>query len=274
MLFAMLLFSVMQVWVKQLSYIPFFELIFFRSIVSLIICIGTIKYKKLNFWGNNKPMLVGRAIFGMASLSCFFYALQNMPLGSLITIVNIKPFLVLLWVTLFLKEKVSIYQWICFGVCFAGILWLKGIDGRIETMTLLAAIGAALFASIAHTFVKKLGQTEESNVILFYFTLVCVPVFGPLTFTNWVEPKSFDWLLCLGIGLITHFAQLLLTKSYQVGKVAIVSNLYYIGIVFAFGFGYFLFEEKYTFNQLLAVALVVLGIIGNILVSKKFVSKG
>lgn len=269
MLLAMLLFSVMQVGVKQLKYIPFYELIFFRAIISLVLCTGTIAYQKKSFWGNDKKLLIGRGVFGMASLSCFFYALQNMPLGSLITIVNIKPFLVLLWVSIFLKEKVKWFQWMFFGVCFAGIIWLKGIDTRIETLTLLTAVGAALFASIAHTFVKKLGEKEDSNVILFYFTLITVPVFGPITYFNWVMPEGYDWLICIGIGLITHFAQLLLTKSYQIGEVAIVSNMYYLGIVFAFIFGYLFFEESYSSLQLSAVGIIVLGIIGNIWMTNK-----
>ena len=269
MLVAMLLFSVMQIWVKQLDNIPFFELIFFRSIISLVLSAGTINARRLSFFGNRKDLLIGRAVFGMLSLSCFFYALQNMPLGSLITIVNIKPFLVLLWASLFLSERVRWFQWLLFAISFGGIIWLKGIDGRIETLPLLATIGAALFASIAHTFVRKLKDSDSPIVILFYFTLITTPIFAPLTYLYWATPVGVEWLYCLGIGLLTHFAQLLLTKAYQVGQIAVVSNMYYLGIVFAFGFGFFFFEEVYSINQLCAVGLIIFCLLSNIWLSRK-----
>lgn len=269
MLFAMLLFSVMQLWVKALDNIPFFELIFFRSIISLVLSFGTIKARGESLFGNRKDLLIGRAVFGMLSLSCFFYSLQNMPLGSLITIVNIKPFLVLLWASLFLSERVRWFQWLLFGISFVGIVWLKGVDGRIETLPLMATIGAALFASIAHTFVRKLRDSDSPIVILFYFTLITTPIFAPLTCLHWVTPIGIEWLYCLGIGLFTHFAQLLLTKAYQIGQIAIVSNMYYLGIVFAFGFGYFFFGETYTNNQILAVGLILLCLGGNIYFSSR-----
>lgn len=269
MLIAMLLFSVMQVWVKQLDHIPFFELIFFRSIISLVLSVGTIQTKGLNYFGHRKDLLIGRAIFGMLSLSCFYYAIQNMPLGSLITIVNIKPFLVLLWASLFLSERVRWFQWVLFTISFGGIFWLKGIDGRIETLPLLATLGAALFASIAHTFVRKLKDSDSPIVILFYFTLVTTPIFAPLTYIYWVTPVGVEWLYCLGIGLLTHFAQLLLTKAYQIGQIAVVSNMYYLGIVFAFGFGFMFFGETYSTQQLYAVGLIVLCLISNIVLSNR-----
>jgi drug/metabolite transporter (DMT)-like permease len=269
MVLAMFLFSVMQLLVKKMAYIPFYELIFFRTLTSLIICYFTINKLGISFWGNNSKLLIARGFFGMLSLSCFFYALQRMPLGSLITIVNIKPFLVLLWAYLFLKEPIRWFQWLLFGMSFLCILWLKGVDSRIDFWVLLAAVGAALFASIAHTSVKKLGETENSNVILFYFNLVCVPFFAPISFLKWVVPTDFDLLYCLLIGVITHFAQLLLTKSYQVGKVAVVSNLYYLGIIYAFIFGFFIFGEKYSLQQFLAVFLILFCLILNLLINKK-----
>ena len=269
MLIATLLFSVMQLWVKQLNHIPFYELIFFRALISLVLCSITIKTQKGSFVGNRIDLLIGRGIFGMASLTCFFYALQHMPLGSLIVIVNIKPFLVLLWASLFLKEKTWSFQWLLFGLCFIGIIWLKGVDQRIDQLALIATVGAAFFASIAHTFVRKLKDSDQPTIILFYFTLVTVPIVAPFTIFNWIMPVGIDWIYCLGIGLITHFAQLCLTAAYQKEEVAIVSNMYYLGIVFAFTFGFLFFEETYSLEQVSAVGLIVIGMILNIFFTRR-----
>lgn len=264
MLGATLLFSVMQVFVKQLSYIPFYELIFFRAIVSFFLCLITIKKKKIPLFGHNKNLLLLRGIFGTASLTCFFYALQHVPLGSTVTIVNIKPFLILIVASVLLKEHVKWQQILFFGISFVGILIIKGFDERITAIGLFAIIGAAFFASIAHTIVRMLRNTDQPLTILFYFTLVTLPFVTPYTIIHWVSPVGFDWLKAISLGLITHFAQLLLTKSYQSEKVATISNLYYLGILFAIGFGYFFFDEKYSLHVFGGIFLILIGIFLNI----------
>lgn len=264
MLLATLLFSVMQVFVKQLSYIPFYELIFFRALVSLVLCLGTIKIQKLNPFGENKKLLLLRGLFGTASLTCFFYSLQHVPLGSTVTIVNIKPFLILIVASVLLKEQFKWQQAVFFIISFVGIVIIKGFDERITTLGLLAIIGAAFFASIAHTLVRMLRHTDKPIVVLFYFTLVTLPFVTPYTFSNWVTPIGYDWLKAISIGLITHYAQLFLTKSYQSEKVATVSNLYYLGIAFAIGFGYLFFDEKYNWQALIGIIIILIGIFLNI----------
>lgn len=266
---ATMLFSVMQVLVKYLNHIPVYELILFRAGISFVICFGTIKSQGISMLGNNKRLLLLRGLFGVASLSCFFYALQNAPLGSVVTIVNIKPLLILVVAMIWLKETVLPRQWLFFSISFLGILFMERFDSRIDPIELASIIGAAFFASIAHSIVRKLKETDKPIVILFYFTLITLPIAGPLSYYYWVTPVGLEWLILLSIGLITHFAQLLLTMAYQADKVANVSNMYYLGIVFAFGFGYLFFDEHYGVMSIVGMLLVLIGIFSNIFLVKK-----
>lgn len=271
MLFATLLFSVMQVLVKFMGErIPFHELIFFRAITSFIISYFSLRGLNISIWGNEKKLLILRGLFGVASLSCFFYALQNAPLASVITIVNIKPFLILVVASIILKEKIEPVQLIFFIISFVGITMVKGFDTRIDTLTLATILGAALFASIAHTIVRKLKDSDHPIVIIFYFTFVTLPIIGPYTFTHWVTPIGWiEWGCLLSIGVITHFAQYFLTKAYQADNVAKISIFYYLGIVFALGFGHFIFDEKYSLDALFGMCVIVGGIVLNVWFTSK-----
>ena len=65
LVFASLFFSVMTVCVKKIDQrIPILELVFFRSLLSLLITSIIIKNKNINPWGNNKPLLITRGILG------------------------------------------------------------------------------------------------------------------------------------------------------------------------------------------------------------------
>ena len=252
-----------------MGYFPFYELIFFRAITSFIISIFSLKKLKISIWGNNRKLLILRGLFGVASLSCFFYALQNAPLASVITIVSIKPFLILVVASFLLKEKIKPVQLLFFIISFVGIVMVKGFDNRLDNITLLAILGAALFASFAHTIVRKLKDTDHPLVIIFYFTFVTLPIVGPFAIRDWVMPSQLvEWLMLFGIGLVTHFAQYFLTKAYQSDNVAKISIFYYLGIVFALGFGHFLFNEKYTLLSMVGMVVIIIGVILNVWYSK------
>ncbi len=269
MLISTFLFSFMQLLVKKLDYIPFFEIIFFRAIISFGIASSAIYKQKISPFGNDKRKLILRGLFGTASLTSFFYALHHVPLGSAITIVNIKPLIILLVAFFFLKEKVSLWQWLCFLLSFIGIAIVKGFDARIDSLGLISVLGAAVFAAVAHTLVRLLRQTDHPNVIIFYFTLVTLPIITPFTIWYWKMPQGYDWLWLIGIGVITHFGQLFLTKAYQSDAMAKVSNIYYLGIVFAVIYGYFFFNETYTYATAFGLFLVISGVLLNMKIQKQ-----
>ncbi|MCP4521990.1 MAG: DMT family transporter [Cytophagales bacterium] len=266
MLLAVFLFSIMQLFVKILGdHIPSIQLVLFRALISASFSFYTIKQKKLSLWGNHKPLLLTRGLFGSLSLICFFYSLQNAPLGAVVTIVNVKPFLVLLFAMLLLGEKVEYPQWLFFLCSFLGILLIKKFDQNISLNVLLAILGAAIFASVAHICIRKLKGIDEPVTILFYFSIVTLPFALPFSIQSWIYPTWIEWVLIIGIGVFTHFAQLALTRAYQSEEVGTVSNIYYLGVVFALGYGYFFFDEKYTYQALGGILLVIVGIIANVL---------
>lgn len=264
MLAATVLFSSMQGLVKYLDHLSHFQLIFARSIFSFVVCLITIAKLKISPFGNDKVGLFMRGLTGAISLTCFFYALHHMPLGSVSVIVNIKPFLILGVAYLLIGEKTKLTSILFFCISFIGIVVLKGFDDRVSYISLAATLGAAFFAAFSHTLIRKLRTTEKPIIIIFYFTLVTIPIILPLMIYDWVEPTLEDWGIMLLIGIITHFAQLCLTYAYKYESVGNISNLYYLGIVFAFGIGYFFFDEGYTAESFIGIGIILLGIILNI----------
>ena len=59
LVFASFFFSLMTLCVKNIDKrIPIYELVLFRSLVSLIITLLIINLKNINPWGNNRPLLI------------------------------------------------------------------------------------------------------------------------------------------------------------------------------------------------------------------------
>tara|TARA_B110000977_G_C10929159_1_gene436358 strand:+ start:74 stop:919 length:846 start_codon:yes stop_codon:yes gene_type:complete len=265
MLISSFAFSLMHLCVKVLPHIPVFELVFFRSIVSLLISYMSLKQKKINLFGNNKKVLLARGFFGVTALTLFFSTLQNIPLASAVTIQYLSPIFTAFFAIWILKEKLKNHQWLFFAMAFLGVLILKGFDisGQISFKYVGIGLVSACFSGLAYNCIRLLRTTENPLVVVFYFPLVATPIMAFLSFFNWVKPQGIDWFYLLLLGIITQVAQIYMTKGIQSDRAGNIMTYKYIGVLFAFGYGYLFFGETYSLLSLLGILLLLSGVLLN-----------
>jgi len=269
MLLAVFFFSLMNVFVKLLPHIPAVEIVFFRALVSLIISIILLKAYKINFWGNNKKILILRSATGMIGLILYFKLIQSIPLASAVTILFLAPIFTNILGIFILKEKVHPLQWVFFMISFVGILLVKGFDTRIQPIHLIIGIFASIFSGLAYNFIRKLKTSDHPLVIIFYFPLITMPFAGAYASFNWVPPGGLDWLILVCVGVFTQIAQYFMTRSYQSEELSKVANLRYLSVIFAWTYGFFLFNENYNVLTYGGISLAVLGVLLNLWYKKK-----
>jgi len=273
MLQASFFFAVMNVMVKQVSNIPAVEVVFFRSIVSLVLSYGFLKRQKVSVWGTNKGILILRGLAGSIALCCFFITVQNIPLASATTIHYLSPIFTAIIGIYFVKERVHKWQWLFFAISFGGILIIQGFDARVSVGYAILGVVAAFLSGVAYNCIRKLKDSEHPLVIIFYFPLVTLPIAGIYLLFDWVRPEGIEWIWLLLIGLSTQFAQYFMTKSYQSEDLSKVASLNYIGIIYALGFGYVFFDESYGWLVYTGMGVMLVGVILNIWYKTKFSNK-
>ena len=122
MIAATFFFALMNVGVKYLHNIPAVEIVFFRSLISLVISFAYLKANKIYPWGSNKKILLIRGLAGATALVMFFITLQQIPLASAVTIQFLTPIFTAILGIYIVKEKVYPLQWLFFLVSFLGII--------------------------------------------------------------------------------------------------------------------------------------------------------
>lgn len=269
MLIATVFFTLMNVLVKFLPHIPSYEIVFFRCVISLVITVGLLKRYHIPLFGNNKTYLILRGVFGIIALSMFFTTLQHIPLASAVTIQYLSPIFTTIFAVFFLKERVKFWQWVFFGVSFAGVVLIKGFDDRVSLKFFLIGIAAAIFSGLAYNCIRKLKNSDHPLVVVLYFPLIGMPVTGIISAFNWVMPRPIDWLILLGIGVFTQIAQVQMTKSLQAEAIARVSSVRYLGIVYALIMGFVFFGESYGMIAIIGILLVISGVMLNITFKSK-----
>lgn len=269
MLLSTFWFSLMNVMVKKLAHLPAMELVFFRCAIASIIGFVLLKRQSISWKGSNRKLLLLRGFFGTVALYTFFHTLQSMPIGTAVTIQYLSPVFTTVFAVYILREKVLPIQWLFFLVSFIGVLVIKGFDARISGTMLAVGLFSSMVSGLAYNMVRSLKEKEHPLVVVLHFQLFGAVAGAIFTAFNYQVPFSSDWIYILGIGIVTQLGQFYLTKSLQAEKIAKVSILNYLGIIYALFFGWWLFDEHQHWSTLLGILLVIGGVVVNILIANK-----
>lgn len=258
MAWAVLYFSLVHAGVKALSHVPFYELVFFRALITAVICLVLLRLKGISPIGKNRKLLLARGLAGTGALTGYFYTLQAMPLASAVTVQYLAPIFTVLLAGWMLKEGARLGQWVFFLLAFLGVLLVKGFDPRVAGFDLVVGVAAALFSALAYNIVRRLKSTDHELVVVFYFPIITLPLVGPVAIYHWVWPQGFkDWLIILGIGVGTQIAQVYMTRAYQAEPAHRVSLINYLGLLLALAMGWFGFSETIPWLSILGMVIIL-----------------
>lgn len=284
MLAATLTFSLVNLCVKLLnepSFLfpetrtyPVHELVFFRSVISLSICLVVVRMKKLPLFGNNHLWLITRGLFGSTGLFLFFMTIQHLPLAIATTVQYLSPVFTVVVAIYLLNEKVKWLQWIFFIISMSGIFVL-GYDSSenadVSFWWILVGVISAFFSGVAYNAIMKCRDTEAPITVVMYFPLVAVPITGIWCIAgDFIIPQGNEWFLILAMGVLTQVAQVCMTRAFLAESASVVAPLKYVGAVYASFLGYFIFDERLNGWAVGGIVLIVAGVLLNTWYKKVF----
>ena len=268
LILASFFFSLMTVCVKKIdNRIPIYELVFFRSLLSLFITSLIINKKNLNPWGKNKPLLILRGILGTIALVCIFYAIKNMPLNISTVIQYTYPIFISIFAGILINEKITKNLIIASIIGWLGILiilnpyQLSSLNIELDIFTVLIAFIGAITTALAYITVKKLSLTEDIFIIIKYFPLISLITLSPVVFFNWVTPNINDLIWIIGIGMFTQAGQTFLTIGLKKLPTSEAARINYLQVLFGSLWGILFFNELININFIVGAVLVLLGTI-------------
>lgn len=276
MLLSALGFALMSACVKAVSGygIPVLEIVAARALVSLLLSYLDVKRKRLSVWGLNKPLLMGRGIVGAVALVCVYYSLTTLPLAEATILQYTHPAFTAILALLFLKERLQLTTIVCIGMSFIGLLVMTqpdfstGLVTGLPVLSVIAALCGALGSAIAYVMVRKLSQTEDASVIIFYFPLIALPVSVVLLGDDFVMPNLEALVLLILVGIFTQVGQIGLTKAMAAEKAGKASAYAYVQVVFSAILGVVFFAEIPTLWTLVGGGLIISAALFNALSRK------
>ena len=268
MLLGTLFFSAMTVFAKLAGErLPTMELVLARVLVTLVMSWWAIRSLGIYPWGNDKKLLLMRGFAGFMGLSCYFYAINHLPLADATVIQFCNPMLAALIAAVALKEPLRGLDAFATLFSMAGIVlvaqpsFLFASGQHLDPVAVVVGIVGAIFSAIAYVVIRRLGSTEHHMVVVLYFPLVTGPASLPLlALEGLVLPQGIEWLLLLGIGVTAQLGQIEITKGFALETAGRASSVTYLQIVLAYSWGVLFFGEYPNTISIVGAFLVVLGV--------------
>lgn len=260
MLLAAFSFIVVQTFTKLLGgRIPSAEIAFFRAAIGSAAVIPFLMSRGLGaFQTQNLPYHLGRGIFGAAAIFLMVYAVVHMPIAEATVIGFTRMLFLIVLAVLFLGEKAQWRRWLATLAGFGGVLLMLRPGDETFQLAALAALGAALCFAAAHTCIKKCTQRKDHPMtVQTYYAVTSTLIMLVPAILVWTTPSWSDWLILLGMGLMSGVAQTCTAFAYGAGDATFVSPFDYTRLLWAALVGWFVFAEPLGVMTLAGAAVII-----------------
>jgi drug/metabolite transporter (DMT)-like permease len=251
---SVLTFTLMDAIIKDVSKVfPTGEIIFFRNLFAFLPLLlyvwlrgDGLNLRTRNVWGH-----VMRGAFGVTSMFFLFFSYQVLPLSDAIALGLSGPIFVTVLSVPILGEHVGWRRWSAVTVGFIGVVIMTRPGPGVFDLDAVWPLLGAVFYAFAMISIRRLGSSEPSSTIVFYFSafsvlasIITIP-FGRFDARfAWVMPHGFwSCVELLAVGLLGGTAQILLTNAYQRARASVVSPFDYTALVYGFILAWVFFAE-------------------------------
>ncbi|MEY3309195.1 MAG: hypothetical protein RLZZ413_3233 [Pseudomonadota bacterium] len=267
---SVLVFIVMAALIKATSaHVPAGQAVFFRSLFAIPVIVAWLAWRRELHTGLRTVQPMGhvwRGVVGTTAMGLGFAGLGYLPLPEVTAIGYAAPLLTVVFAAMFLGEEVRAFRISAVVLGLVGVLIVLSPrltalqDDAVETAEALGAmlvLGGAVFAALAQVFVRKLVLTESTSAIVFWFSATATLLSLVTLPFGWVIPSGREAAMLVAAGVLGGIGQILLTSGYREADASVVAPFEYVSMLFALGFGYFLFDEVPTTTMLFGALLVV-----------------
>lgn len=230
--------------------LPTMEIVLARAVVTLVLSVGMLRRRRLAPWGRDRPILVLRGVLGFIALSCFYYALTELPLAEATLIHYSNPVFTALGAAAFLGESLRALELTLAFTSLGGVVLVTrpavvfgGTTAALDPVAAGAALAGAIFSAGAYVAVRRASRSNDHMVIVFYFALVTTIAAIPFAIPVWEWPTGIEWLVLLGVGIATQAGQVFLTRGLELERAGRAMGVAYLQIVFAALWGALFFAE-------------------------------
>jgi len=268
-------FSLMAIGGRELSaHLDTAQILLFRGLVSFIIISLILCWR-----GWSQVRTQDFSIHAVRNLTHFlgqygwFYGIAFIPLAEVFAIEFTVPIWTAIVAAFLLKESITKakLQAVMLGLIGVIIILRPGIE--IVSVAALAVLGGAISYGFAHSFTKKLVGKDSPLAILFYMSLIQLPISLVLAYEDWAMPTDGDWVWLILVGVTALTAHYSMARALILSDVTVVVPMDFLRLPLIMLVGFLFYQEQVDWVVLLGAGIMLLGNLVNLRVASTSESK-
>ena len=217
---------------------------FFRFFFGFLIILPYLVIKKFNTYKTkNLKFYIIRGAFNIPVMILGFGALVYVPLEQFKAMHFLSPIIVVLLSFIIFREKIYRFRIFALIIGFLGMLIIVRpgyVDFNIGTIMILVSLTFWSFIIILSKFVSK--DDSPITMVTYQYTLMTIFAF-PLAIYFWQMPSLISILLVFIAAASGTILHLCLGLAYKYADLSVTQPIWFTGLIFGSGFGYFVFNE-------------------------------
>lgn len=266
MMGALASFTLMAISGRELSAeLNTFQILAYRSVVGVLVVSALLShYGWRQVLGVKIKMHLFRNVIHFAAQYGWFYGLAVISLTEVFAIEFTVPIWTALMATLFLGERVTPLRIAAIAIGFLGILIVLRPGVSEVGVASLAVLGAAIGYAAAHTTTRFLTQHDSVLAIIFYMSVIQLPLGLVPALDGWVWPTTamWGWVAVVGVsGLSAHYA---LARALKLADASVVVPMDFMRLPLVAVVGYLVYGEVIDLWVGVGAAIICTGIYINL----------
>ena len=217
---------------------------FFRFFFGFLIILPYLLTKKFNTYKTkNLKFYIIRGAFNIPVMILGFGALVYVPLEQFKAMHFLSPIIVVLLSFIIFREQIYRFRILALIIGFLGMLIIVRpgyVDFNIGTIMILVSLTFWSFIIILSKFVSK--DDSPITMVTYQYTLMTIFAF-PLAIYFWQMPSLISILLVFIAAASGTILHLCLGLAYKYADLSVTQPIWFTGLIFGSGFGYFIFNE-------------------------------
>jgi drug/metabolite transporter (DMT)-like permease len=239
---------------------PVGEVLCLRSFASLIAgAVVILPVSGLSAFATHRPRdHLARGLSQAISQFCLLFAFSLMPLAGAVAINFSAPLFAALVSIIWLKEPAGFARGAALVIGFVGVLIVTNPGSNSLTLGALFALTNAVMYGTVTVAVRGMTRTESANTLVIWQLAVLAFFHSFLLLFGWRSPSAIDAAMLFGTGFTNAIGQWFWTKALQLAPAPAVTPFYYLMLVWALMFGFFIWGDIPSASLLVGSAIVAM----------------
>ncbi len=247
-----------------------FQILFFRSLIGLLIIAVIISRTGLApLRVASIPHHILRNVIHFGGQYGWFFAISILPLAQVFAFEFTVPIWTAILAALILGERMTGPRAAAIGIGFCGILVIARPGMVPFEIGALSALLSAICYATSHTLTKRLTRTDTPLAVIFFMTLLQLPMGGIPTFLDWTTPSwaMTPWLLLVGFtGLSAHYC---MARAFAHADATVVVPMDFLRLPLIALLGLAVYHEPLDVWVLAGAVIIFAGNFMNVLVERR-----